>query len=151
MFKRRQDWKTWNTRFAGKVAGSLDGHGYLNISVNSTRYLGHRIAWAIHNGKWPLQQIDHINGEGTDNRIINLRAVSPQENTRNMALGAANTSGIIGVNFHTCRRKWRAVIMVDRKDIHLGYFLTIEQAAAARKAAEKKHGFHPNHGRLTPP
>jgi len=69
------------------------------------------------------------------------------ENLRNQSLGASNKSGIIGVYWGEDRGKWRAEISVDKKRIKLGSFATLEEAATARKEAEKLYGFHENHGK----
>jgi hypothetical protein len=92
------------------------------------------------------QDIDHINGNRRDNRIANLRAVDRRENMRNARLRSNNTSGIVGVTFSRDRKKWVAQIN-DGKVRSLGRFDKFEDAVEARKAAERRAGFHPNHGR----
>ncbi len=97
--------------------------------------------------EWPRDQIDHINGVRTDNRIGNLRSVTSRENSRNLKLPTNNTSGRIGVMWSGRDSKWLAVIQVDGGKKHLGYFDNFEDASNARKAAELKYDFHENHGR----
>lgn len=104
----------------------------------------------MHYGDWPKNEIDHINKDKQDNRINNLRDVTTAENQRNRKLMVTNKSGACGVHKLNKRYSalvWSAVIMVDKKQIYLGSFRTKEQAIKARKAAERKHGFHPNHGK----
>ena len=94
-------------------------------------------------------QIDHENGDRSDNRIANLRDVPPSENMRNVKRHITNTSGHVGVFWYKPRNKWVARITVNYTLHHLGYFTDIADAIAARKAAEIFYGFHKNHGRRT--
>ena len=121
----------------GDVAGSPDGAGYLNIRVCSRKYQAHRLAWLHTHGVWPTDQIDHINRVKTDNRIANLREVTNKQNQQNAGKRSDNKSGHPGVSWHKQRSKWQVKIMHNQKQIHLGYFSILEEAIAARKAAEK--------------
>lgn len=137
----------WNGKHAGKEALSCRGsHGYPQGKIWGKTYRSHRVVWAIVTGSWPTEEIDHINGVKHDNRWGNLRAVSRVENGRNLGLHANNTSGHIGVHWDGKARKWRASIKVSGRCLNLGTFPNIEDAICARKKAEAKHGFHPNHG-----
>lgn len=138
--------RTWNARYAGKVAGTLTD-GYFLISIFKRQFLAHRLAWAIYHGEWPENDIDHINGIRSDNRIVNLRSVTRAENRKNSALSGRNTSGVSGVGWFSPASLWRARIHVDGKEISLGYFKTKDEAIASRKKAEVYYNFHPNHGR----
>lgn len=147
-FQRVNQWKTWNLRYAGGVAGNLNPQGYRLIAVIDRQYLAHRLAWLMVHGAWPTNQIDHINGDRDDNRIENLRDVTGAENARNRRLQADNATGRTGVTAYPFQGQLRFVarIRVGGKLHHLGYFATVEEAAEARRAAEIKHGFHINHG-----
>ena len=136
----------WNARYAGKQAGAIS-LGYLKVSVFDLRIQAHRVCWAIHYGEWPEGQIDHINGDRTDNRIANLRVVTNAENMRNKKRPANNISGVVGVYWEALANRWRAGIGVDGAWHSLGVFTSFDEACAARAAAELKLGFHPNHGR----
>ncbi len=146
-FKTARDCAAWNTRFNGKVAGAPDGRGYIMLRILGRLCLAHRVAWAVTHGHWPKNEIDHINGVRDDNRIANLRDVTSSENKRNMRLRPNNASGFNGVQWDEKRGKWRSRIFAEGSEKHLGRFETIEEAVAARKAAEVKYKFHPNHGR----
>ncbi len=138
---------TWKVRTAnrvkvGDVAGSQDGRGYLLISVQSRRYLAHRLAWLYMYGEWPEDQLDHINRNRSDNRRANLREVSHKQNGQNASKPSNNTSGHPGVSWNKRISKWVAYITHNQKKVHLGCFATIEEAVAARKAGELKYWGH---------
>jgi hypothetical protein len=124
------------------------GGGYLAVRVCRRQIKIHHVVWALANGRLLRQgmTIDHINGNITDNRPNNLREVSHHENTKNMTLHRNSTTGVAGVSYSTKHHKFVAYITHNRKRIHLGHYSTIEEASAARKAAEKEYGFHPFHG-----
>lgn len=145
---RRRNCSAWNAKYAGKRAlDTVHNQGYRSGRVLDKDLLAHRVAWVLTHGEWPTYDIDHINRDRSDNRLSNLRAVSRKENMQNGSLPSHNTSGIIGVYWYATKKKWIAAITVDRKQKNLGYFTNKEDAAAARLAAERKFGFHPNHGK----
>ena len=131
-------------------AGSLAGIGYYVINskdVSGQPELVHRIVWTMINGEIPEgMTIDHIDGDKKNNLIENLRLVTHQDNLRNVKLLRTNTSGQVGVKKSKTAGKFTARIVVDDKEIHLGTFASFDLAVAARKSAESRHGFHPNHG-----
>lgn len=134
--------RLWNSKFAGKPAFSPDERGYLKGSVIGYRVSAHRAAWKITYGDDP-KEIDHINGNKNDNRILNLRAVSHVENQRNMKLRKSTRPGIA---FHVRRNKWVAYISDGSKQIHLGVFSTEEAAWVARCKAAERLGYSSIHG-----
>lgn len=137
----------WRTRWVGKEAfTSVGGSGYFQGWIGGALHTAHRVAWAIHHGKWPTDQIDHINGVKTDNRITNLREVSNQQNQQNATMRKNNTSGVTGVYWYKDGKKWHAQIRVGKKRMHLGYFDTLEEAAAVRKQADVQYGYSERHG-----
>ncbi|WBK39697.1 HNH endonuclease [Xanthomonas phage L522] len=128
----------------GTVAGSVNKLGYLMLSFDGLLCLAHRVAWLVVHGKWPDDQLDHVDGDRTNNMLSNLRECSHAENLQNRGRHSNNRSGVIGVCRFKPTGEWQAYICANGKQIHLGYFATIEEAAAARAAAkEKYHQFNP--------
>jgi hypothetical protein len=130
-------WKRPNSRRAkaGDKAGCLNGRGYLHLNLDRRFLLCHRVVWAILKREDPLElQIDHINENKQDNKIANLRKVTNRQNK-------CNQKGAKGYYFHKRHKKWDALINVNGKKKHLGYFDTEQQAREAYlRAKEKLHG-----------
>lgn len=132
------------SRGAGAIAGCLAADGvrarYL-IGIDGKSYLLHRVIWLYVYGAFPAGQIDHINHDSSDNRLVNLRAASNQQNSWNQPLRKANTTGFKGVCFDKSRGKYVANIRDGKRKINLGRFADPEMAAQAYKqAAIKLHG-----------
>lgn len=146
-------WKktTTNRVKVGDEAGTFSkGRGYIKIQVDNKLYPLHRIAILLSTGVYDKTvQVDHINHDRSDNRLENLRVVSHAANMRNLSLRNTNKTGVTGVIVEYTpkgTKRYRANIRYNYKKIYLGNYDTLEEAAAARKAAEKLYGFHPNHG-----
>ena len=133
----------FNGWLAGKEAFTALRNGYLCGCVDYYNTYAHRVIWALQTGAWPTATIDHINGDITDNRWGNLRHATRGEQNRNSKRRVDNKSGVMGVQWNAKRGKWCAKIERQR----LGYFDTVEAAAAVRQDAERRLGYHPNHGR----
>jgi hypothetical protein len=142
MFATKNSFGTWNTKFANKEAFTAkDTKGYLQGGINGSLFKAHRVAWVVFYGAWPKKQIDHINCIRDDNRILNLREATNQQNGFNRNAPSSNTSGFKGVHWNKKDKKWQAHIRVSGKRKHLGYFDCPEVAAAAYEvAAQKYHG-----------
>lgn len=97
-------------------------------------------------GAYPQLEIDHINGDGLDNRIDNLREVSRQENARNMKLSSASKTGVCGVYFVKKTQKWRVRLIMSDGRINKKVVSDFFEACCMRKSFERKNGFHINHG-----
>lgn len=136
---------SYNTRIGDKV-GCPNNKGYSLVRIYGALYKVHRIIWKMCHGVDP-EQIDHIDGNTSNNRIKNLRSVTQKKNNKNKKRCKDNASGHIGVSWYDQTNKWCAQIGVDKKRIHLGYFSNKDEAIKVRKEAEIKHGFHENHGR----
>jgi HNH endonuclease/AP2 domain len=115
----------------GVVLGTDNGFGYLRISVLGKSYYAHRLAWFYVHGTWP-DQIDHINGIKSDNRINNLRDVTVQQNNQNKLKAQKNSiSKVLGVSWHKKANKWQAHICVYKERKYLGLFKSVEDAHKA--------------------
>jgi hypothetical protein len=146
MFPTPHSARTWNTKNANREAFTSSNKTYKGGYIFKTKYLAHRVAYALYYNSWPEETIDHINGDPCDNRIINLRCVSLSVNLRNQKKRSTNTSGHTGVSVHARSGGWQAFIAIGGKNKHLGVYPNIEDAIAARKAAEEGHGFTERHG-----
>lgn len=132
--------KSWNTKFAGKVAGSENGTGHLRLSVFGHRIVCHRVAWAMHYGEWPPsdREIDHVNLNGADNRIINLRIATRSQNGHNKTPPSSNVSGAKGVSWHKQGGKWQVKIGHLGKQYYLGLFDDFDVAVKVRREASER-------------
>tara|TARA_R110000744_G_C19070137_1_gene530057 strand:- start:83 stop:661 length:579 start_codon:yes stop_codon:yes gene_type:complete len=151
-FRTEKGYKMWLDRFCGKVAGSSDGQGYKKVGIarggKTMNIHCHRLALYLSGVEIAKGlHVDHIDGDGSNNELSNLRVVTCQENMRNAKLSYGNKSGAVGVCWNYNAGKWRSAIRIDYKTIHLGYYTNKDDAIEARKAAEVKYGFHENHGR----
>ena len=131
----------------GAVAGWTSDQGYTLIGIGGYDYFAHRLAWLYVYGQFPIDQIDHINHDKSDNRMVNLRAATTQENQQNISIPKTNKSGVVGVSWYKNLSKWTAKIKVDGMSIHLGYFKEFADAVVVRQAANVAYRFHPNHGK----
>ena len=142
-WKERQDvqWPAqWNGRYPGKLAGSKQVYkhiSYWRIEINRKIYRAHRLAWLYMTGEWPSQEIDHIDGNGLNNRFSNLRLASHSQNICNSRVRRDNKLGIRGVSRRGNR--FRARIRISGKRIDLGYFDTPEEASVAYQKAAQEH------------
>lgn len=130
-------------RTSGLPAKARDRYGYVEVRLNVNGkmfYLrAHRVAWFLTHGIWPKRHLDHINGIKDDNRLINLRDVSPNTNMTNLKRNREGDQ-IVGGFFDKVRNKWKSHINHNTKRIHLGYFNTKEECLAAYLGAKKALG-----------
>lgn len=132
MFKTERASKVWNARFAGMEAGSIDSYGYREISVSPFAYKAHRLAWLLGTKQWPINDIDHIDGNRLNNRLSNLRDVERATNCENRKRARSDSrTGLIGASLHKASGLYYAVIRVRGRRISLGYYKTAEQASDA--------------------
>ncbi len=132
----------WNTSKLkrvrnGDVAG-FSTRGYIGIGLFGKQYKAHRIAWVIEYGEWPESELDHINGDRTDNRICNLRLANRfinNQNKRRSAIGSS--SKYIGVCFSKSHNKWMSKVKINGKTHYLGIFDDEEKASIAYQKAKE--------------
>lgn len=136
----------------GKRRGWNMHNGYRGISFGCRRWYEHRLAWFLTHGYLP-DQIDHINGNRTDNRLCNLRPATNAQNSANTIKGGHGRAGYSGVYFDGRNkfRKWVAKINVCNKQKTLGYFETAEEAGlAADCGRDRFHGSYAGINRPAP-
>lgn len=139
--------KNWNSKNAGKPAfTSNDGHGYKVGAIFGKLTKAHIVVWVMMTGHIPAGDIDHRNGDRADNRWCNLREASRAVNLRNAKKKITNSSGYNGVHWMADRGMWRASITINSATTILGNYGSIDDAIAARAAAELGHGFTERHG-----
>lgn len=132
--------ESWNARFSGKEAGVRHSTGYVFVSFDNRRFKAHRLIWKMHYYTEPLC-IDHINGDGCDNRLENLRVATQAQNTVNRRRRKETARGLpqgVGI---TSKGAIYARIIVGGTSTHLGTFTTVEDAAKSYCAASQRvHG-----------
>lgn len=121
---------------SGRVAGATRPDGRIQISIKGKLYRAHRLAWLYVFGEMPAKEIDHINGNPTDNRITNLREATPIENKWNRRV--VNKIGFKGVQ-RVHPNSYMATITIHKKRTYLGCFKTPEEAHAVYSSAAKQH------------
>lgn len=134
----------WNSAHAGQEAFTTDCHGYRAAIVGGRKLYAHRAIWKMTAGEEP-DEIDHSDGDRSNNRLENLRNVDRLENTKNRRLSRRNKSGCHGVTWAAREGKWAVQAPITAKG--LGYYADLNAAIAVRKEAERAANFHPNHGR----
>jgi len=123
----------------GDLAGSVDSRNkYRRIKINERLYLAHRLAWFYVSGQWPINEIDHIDRNRSNNRICNLREATHAENMMNKPAYKNSKTGIKGVYWHKQHKKYAATIQTRGVTKHIGLYVSIESAALARKQASQK-------------
>ncbi len=129
------------SRKAGAVV-NYPGQKRGQVRIDGEKFLVHRVVWLTVTGFWPDQDIDHVNGNPSDNRFVNLRLATSEINNQNRRQAQGNNwAGLLGVGSSGCAKRYRASIVVKGRYIHLGCFDTPEEAHAAYLAAKRQ--LHP--------
>lgn len=117
---------------SGSVASCIDSDGYIRIGINGRVYLAHCLAWLYVTGVFPKISVNHLNGIKTDNSFDNLRLASRSEIAANSKISSRNSSGFKGVSFNKTKGKYKACVVKNGKQIHIGYFSTALEAHRER-------------------
>ena len=134
-----------NGRKAGDRAGSVNvSPGRRMVRIDRKRYPTSHVIWLRETGAFPKHQLRHVDGNNSNDRLDNLREVTPSQSAMNKA-APRNRLGVRGVSSE--HNGYRAVIKVNRKFHYLGHFQTVEEASAAYQAARLKF-FGPEFGKL---
>lgn len=134
---------TWAKKISRKTiaatnAGSLTNCGYWSIRLHKKAYQAHRLAWFYFYGEWPKGELDHINGNRTDNRISNLRDVSGFINRQNIRVAKSTSkTSVLGVSVKGKGRRYQARITTNKVSRYLGSFLTVHEAHEAYLNAKR--------------
>lgn len=141
----------WRNSGSGRrrdlIAGAHTSEGYMHICIDGRSYRSARLALFYTHGRWPHDEVDHINHIRDDDRLCNLREVDRGINGKNCSMSPRNESGHTGVTWNKREKKWMARIRVKGVQYNLGYYHDMNDAVAARREAEKRYDFHPNHGK----
>jgi hypothetical protein len=144
-FDSESSWRSFNSRFAGRPAGTMlaSGRVHICLTIGGREQLIYspRIVWALVHGSWPADQLGHKNQNRADDQLRNLREATHAQNHQNRPLPSNNTSGVKGVSLDRRSGKWLAHIGANGRIIHLGYFPGKADAVQARKDAETR--YHP--------
>lgn len=114
--------------------------GYIRFHHRGAMFMAHRVIWFLHYGGWPPQEIDHIDGDGLNNRIENLRLSDRTQNMCNRPMYKCNKTGYKGVSI-TREGSYLSQIAYQKKSYRLGRFsCPIEAARAYDRKAVELHG-----------
>jgi hypothetical protein len=124
----------WNKRHAGQTVQGPAKDGYVRFALLGKMVRAHRVIWAMMTGEWPPFEVDHRDGNRSNNVWTNLRAAPDGLNAANRGPDANSTSKHVGVSWIKAHGKWRAQIGHRGKNLHIGYFETEDAAAQAYMA-----------------
>ena len=129
-------WKVGRRRVRqGSPAFATETNGYKVGMFRGVRLFAHRVAWAMHHGHWPTEWLDHINRDRSDNRVENLRPVSPGLRNHNRK---GRNSKFLGVTLSSGKSTYIAQVQYMGEHHYVGSFKTEEEAARARDVKAKE-------------
>lgn len=138
--------RRWMTRFFGKEAGSLIKGRYTKyrrVKILGSSIEAHTVCWVMYHGEYPKGDVDHIDGDGLNNRADNLR---DRDNFKNRRVQVSNKTGITGVHWNCTKNRW--IVTGDSKKKQVGSFLSLFEAACCRRSWEIANGYSPSYRRL---
>jgi hypothetical protein len=121
----------------------FNGKKYVSLWIARNQLLAHRVAFLIVNGRWPEGEIDHKDGDGTNNRYENLRECTHADNCRNMIYNDGRDPDFVGLSYSKTKDLWIASAGTNQKA-----FKTEKEAREARDQMRKENGFSGNHGKV---
>lgn len=125
----------------GKILGTKNTTGHIVLQLDKRMYLAHRLVWFYCFKEWPVNIIDHIDRNSSNNKLDNLREATKATNNYNSKLYSTNTTGIKGAFFDSRRNLYYSQIVANGKKTWLGYFNTLEEAGQVYSIAAKDlHG-----------
>ncbi len=129
--------------FKGKKSGHIDTNGYVILQLDGKLYKAHRLAYLYMEGKFPDKQLDHIDGNRSNNVYSNLRLATQSENSQNQRKAPSHNkySGLLGAHYDTNTGNYRAKIKLEGIVYRLGTFKTAIEAHEAYLLA--KQTLHP--------
>jgi len=136
---------TWRIRHCtarpGAIAGCSRPDGYRVIGIDGSQYLAHRLAVVYMTGEWPLNEVDHIDGDPSNGKWDNLRCVDRTTNSQNQRRpkGKRQPDAMLGASFDKRRGVWRARIIIHKIEHFIGYFASPAEAHAAYLEAKRAH------------
>lgn len=134
-------WRVDRGRLAkrGWVAGSPTSHGYIGVKIDNKLYKAHRLAFLYMVGRFPVNEVDHINGTKSDNSWANLREATKSQNLLNVGASKNNKTGV--KNVYPAKNGYRVIVNVNGKQKYIGKYDDLELAElVAIEAADKYHG-----------
>lgn len=139
--------RTKGSRFNKKLIGKIAGYkttskksktSYYSIKLKGKDYKAHRLAMLVMDGYMP-EEVDHIDGNGLNNKYSNLRMSNRFDNSRNPQIQSSNKTGVIGVNWHKAAKKWQARAVDNYGNrVDLGRYDSFDAAVAVRRRYEKE-------------
>ncbi len=133
-------WRESGTgRRMNQEAGTVNSDGYRQIGIDNILHYAHHLIWLYTTGRYPEDQIDHIDRNPSNNRIDNLRELTNQEQQFNRSM-TYNKEEPMGVSFCSGRKRpYKARISTDGNQVYLGHYKTPEEAHNAYLNVKKQH------------
>lgn len=134
----------------GSVAGSRtvrkSGKTYILVKMGPKTYLAHRLIYLYMTGRFPVGEVDHADGNGTNNAWSNLSVGTRRDNCLNVRRRRDNSSGHTGISFCKGKQKWHAYISTENGRVHLGFFIELDDAVRVRQEAVERYNYKAGHG-----